>query len=413
MKPRRWLAIGLSLWGLWWGTAALAQAPVESLRLRVVNAPGGAIEASADQGRSWRHLGRVVVPASHVNPASFTAARWAHDSAIAATATNAVHIKVADNPQTGRPMTLSLVPGGRLIGASGRQRSAAIVTDLEGGEGLFGGGLGPYVNSPVLLEREGQPAVPLTATYEPREGDGLLIIRYEPLRLPRTITFENRAGGAIEADYGGPQPERLGVVDRPVTGIGRFEGAVYAEPGRLRANHPGVIDVSTSPYGLIGGFQIIPRNHAESPELSFVKTGTQWLIVGPEDPQGPPWTGQSPLFAECLLPSYRPDDVLGDYADWLARVLSRTQVLARIEGGPWELLPRIAFVPADEPDTAERSQRGRRGLWRLSGLVHPSKPLPAETAQKANYALEGLTHLRLVLPLKQYWPEESSEGGIR
>lgn len=405
MKPWRGLAIGLSLWGLWGGAAALAQAPVESLRLRLVNAPGGALEASADHGQSWRHLGRIVIPASHVNPASFTAARWAKDSAIAATATNAVHIKVADNPQTGRPMTLSLVPGGRLIGAAGRQRSAAIVTDLEGGEALFGGGLGPYVNSPVLLQREGQPATPLPSTYEPQEGDTLLIIRYEPGRLPRTITFENRAGGAIEADYDGSQPQRLGVVDRPVTGIGRFEGTVYAETGRLRANHPGVIDVSTSPYGLMGGFQIIPRSHAESPELAFVETGTQWLIVGPDDPQGPPWTGQSPLFAECLLPSYRPDDVLGDYADWMARVLSRMQIVARIEEGPWELLPRIAFVPPGELDTEGRSQRGRRGLWRLSGLVHPSKPLPPETAAKANHALEGLTHLRLVLPLNPFWPE--------
>jgi hypothetical protein len=268
----------------------------------------------------------------------------------------------------------------------------------------LGGGLGPYVNSLVVVERDGQTVTPLPVDYEPREGDVLTIIRDEPVRLPRTITFENRIGGAIEADYGGPQPERLGVVDRPVSGVGRFEGGVYAETGRLRANHPGVIDVSTSPYGYIGGFQIIPRNHAQSPELHYVITGTQWLIAGPDQPDDPPWSGQSPLFAGCLLPSYRDDDLSGDHADWLARVLSRTQILARVEGGPWELLPRIAFVPPDETDTEQRSQQGRRGLWRLSGLVDPNQPLAPETAAKANQALAGVTHLRLVLPMNPYWP---------
>ena len=144
----------------------------ESLRLRVTNAVGGAIEASTDGGATWQRLGSVTVPADRVNPASYTAAGWAQDSCIAATAVNAIHIKVAANPKTGRPMTLSLVPGGEVLGAATRQRSSAIVTDIPGGASIFGGGLGPYVNSPVLLERVGRDILDRPTTGPRVAGPG-------------------------------------------------------------------------------------------------------------------------------------------------------------------------------------------------------------------------------------------------
>lgn len=377
---------------------------VESLRLRVVNAAGGTIDASRDQGHTWLRLGTVTQPADRVNPASFTAAMWAHSSAIAATATNALHIEVAQNPQTGRPMTISIVPGGRVIGAADRQLSSAIFTDIPGGTSIFGGGLGPYVNSPVLLANQDPPS-PLSATYQPAIGDILLIIRSEPALFPRYAVFENRPGGSVELDYG-QGPVRVGIVDREVSGIGRFEGSLYAAAGRIRANHPGVIDISTSPYGVIGGLQIIPRRHASSPEMSFVKTGHQWMVVGPDKPDDPDWAGLPPFFSGSILPSYRYDDIFGEHADWMKRLLSRTLVQVRYSDGPWEPMPRIGFAVEPGRDNEIRSQRGRCGLWLIPGAQHLDRPLPQDAAAIANHALDGVTHLRIVFPQSVFWPEE-------
>ncbi|MEN6303394.1 MAG: hypothetical protein ABFD96_11750 [Armatimonadia bacterium] len=394
-----WVAWSVALGGLLFAALAAADAaegPSETLRLRVTNSGGGRVEASADGGDTWHILGTVVIPADRVNPASFTAAMWAQDSAIAATATNAVHIKVANNRDTGRPMTLSLVPGGKTIGAAGRLRSSAIFTDIPGGESIFGGGLGPSVNSPVYVVRDGEQTS-LSADYQPADGDVLLIIRYAPPSRPTYLVFENRVGGKVTVE----SPDEVtdcGLVDRTVDGIGRFEGAIYAAPGRIRANHPGVIDVSTSPLGMMGGFQIIPRHHATSPELAYVRTGHQWMVIGPADPTQPDFAGRFPFFSSLILPSYRSDDVLGDYADWMQRTLSRTIVQVRYDNGPWEPMPRIAFVSPGCADTGQASGRGRRGLWRIPGELNVLKPLSPETAAVANAALAGVTHIRIGLP---------------
>lgn len=383
-----------------------ASSTPETLRLRITNSVGGLIEASADKGTTWHTLGRVVAPADRVNPASFTAAAWAQDSAVAATATNAIHIKVVNNPATARPMTLSIVPGGKTIGAAGRLLSSAIFTDLTGGEAIFGGGLGPLVNSPVRVVRNGQET-PLPPDYQPGEADVLIIIRQAPPALPAYLVFENRAGGQITLQF--PDHDvSCGVVDRPVEGIGRFEGAVYAAAGRVRANHPGVIDVSTSPIGMVGGFQIIPRHHAISPELSYVKTGHQWMIIGPADQNEPDFAGHFPFFSSLILPSYRYDDIFGDHTDWMQRVLSRTIAQVRYSDGTWEPMPRIGFVDAGCPDTELPSQRGRRRLWQIPGQLNALRPLSPETAAAANSALAGITHIRLGLPQADF-PVTSDE----
>lgn len=373
----------------------------ESLRLRITNTVGGAIEYSLDQGQTWERVGSVTEPAQRVNPNSYTAAAWAKDSHVAATAVNAIHIKIALNPRTGRPMTLSVVPTGEIVGAAQRQLSSAIVTDIPGGTSIFGGGLGPYVNSPVYLE---PGHTPLPPNYEPQAGDVLLIIRLEPERLPYYAILENRVGGKIWLDYGSESLE-IGVVDKPVRGIGRFPGTMYAWPSRIRANHPGVLEISTSPYGMIGGFQIIPRRHAQSPEMSYARTGPQWMIIGP--PQGDDWAGQPPFFAEAILPSYRYDDIYGDYADWIERVLSRSLVQARFGEGPWEPMPFIAFSKSAPVYMAARSQRGRRSLWLIPVGSEGPEESHKEAWEEANHALEGMTHIRIVFPLKTFPPRRS------
>ena len=375
----------------------------ESVRLRIDNSPGGEVSASADGGSTWRVLGRVVEPAGAVNPKGYTASKWAADSAVAATAVNGIHIKVANHPETGRGIVFSIIPGGKTIGAAREGAGASIVTDIEGGTLIFGG-YGPYVNSPVFVERD-LTLQPLPADYVPAAGDVLQIVRSDPLRMPLHCTFENRVGGIISVEYTGEPPRAIGRVLRAISGIGRFEGTLYAAAGRLRANHCGVVDISTSPLGEVGGFQIIPRGHAQSPELSYVATSTQWLVIGPLDDADPSWEGIAPLFSGYLLPSYRPDDILGDHDDWMQRALSRLLVQVRYNGGDWEPMPRICLDPGAQTDNREQSGGGRRRLWRIPASLNPYTPLPPT----AYDALTGVTDIRIVFPQAVYWP--ATENG--
>lgn len=379
--------------------AALGQ---EIFRIRIDNRAGGAIEASRDAGANWLPLGHVTVPATAVNPAGYTASQWAQDSSVAASAVNALHVKVANHPETGRGIVFSVVPAGTVVGAAQGRGSTAIATDIPGGEAIFGGGFAPCVDSPVSSANA--PDEPLAADYAPAEGDQILIRTLEPPRRIAWLDFDNSFGGLITARYIGGEEQVIGMVLRPVVGIGRFEGTRDAAPGRIRANHPGVIDISTSPIGLVGGFQIVPSGHADSPELSYVRTGTQWMVVGPLSATEPTWEGVAPLFSGYLRPSYRPDDIQHD--DWMRRLLSRAQVQVRYRGENWELMPRIAIDP-DSPEDADTRDRGRDGLWRMRGSLDPYTPL----TPIASTALSGVSHVRIFLPRAQWWPGEA-EGDI-
>lgn len=369
-------------------------ARVEVFRLRIINTAGGAIEASRDAGASWISVGRVVTPATKVNPKGFTASKWAADSAVCATAVNAIHVKVANNSETGRGMIFSLVPAGIVTGAARGRGSTSIVTDVPGGEGIFGGGLSPTVNSPVSLDRDGRLA-PLVADYAPADGDALIIVACAPARPVAELIFENKFGGIITLRYADGEEKPIGAVLRPVIGVGRFPGTVDAAAGRVRANHAGVIDISTSPLGMVGGFQIIPRGHACSPEMSYVVSTTQWMVVGPISALAPSWEGIAPLFAGFLAPDYRADDISGRHDDWMTRLLSRCLVQVRVKSGPWQNMPRIVI----DPNAPEEPVAGA-GIRRIKSSLNPYVPL----ARKAYTALAGITHLRIILPSAQFWP---------
>ena len=373
----------------------------EIFRIRVDNRAGGAIEVRRDAGAEWFVVGHVTTPATAVNPAGYTASKWAQDSSMAASAVNALHVKVTNEPETGRGVIFSLVPAGTVIGAAG-SGSTSIATDIPGGEGIFGGGFAPYVNSPFSLE--GAPDRPLPANYVPAEGDRLIIRVLQPPRRIAWIDFDNSFGGMITVHFIGGEEDTIGVVLRPVVGVGRFEGTLDAAPGRIRANHPGVIDVSTSPLGMVGGFQIVPSGHADSPEVTYIRTGTQWMVVGPLNATEPTWEGIAPLFSGYLRPSYGPDDLQAE--DWMRRLLTRAQVQVRYHGGDWELMPRIAIDP-NAPEDADTHNRGREGTWHLPGSLNPYVPLP----DVAGNALSGLSHIRIFLPRAQWWPSPS-EGEI-
>ena len=367
----------------------------EIFRIRLHNEAGGAIEVSRDAGAQWLALGHVTAPATGVNPAGYTASKWAPDSAVAASAVNALHLKVANHPETGRGVIFSLVPAGTVVGAAQGRDSTVIATDIRGGDGIFGGGFAPYVGSPVSLATA--PEEPLRADYAPTEGDRIIIrVTHPPRRITR-LQFDNTAGGLITARYVGGEEKAIGTVLKPVSGIGRFEGTLNAAPGRIRANHPGVIDISTSPQGMVGGFQIVPSGHADSPEVAYIRNGSQWMIVGPLSPSEPTWEGVAPLFSGYLRPSYRADDLR--HEDWMRRLLSRAQVQVRFGEGEWELMPRIAIDQEAAAD-ADTRNNGRDGLWRMHGSLAPWTSL----TRSAHDALRDLSHVRIILPRTQWWP---------
>ena len=368
----------------------------EAFRIRVENRAGGSIEVSRDGGQHWVGIGEVISPATAVNPQGYTASRWAADSSIAASAVNAIHLKVAGHPETGRGIVLSLVPAGEAVGAAGAGQATSIATDIPAGTGIFGGGLAPYVNSPVYLSND--ELTPLAPDWTPSAGDLLVIVVSEPERQIEWIEFDNSFGGLITVRFIDGRESIIGGVLRPVIGIGRFDGTRDAAPGRIRANHPGVLDVSTSPLGVVGGFQIVPSGHADSPETGYIRTGTQWMVIGAVTMTDRTWEGVAPLFAGYLRPDYRPDDIL--HEDWMRRLLSRSQVRVRFDHGPWELMPRIAIDP-DAPEDADTRNQGRDGLWRLHGSLQPHIAL----TPTANIALRGVTHIRIMMPRANYWPK--------
>lgn len=353
---------------------------VEAFRLRVDNREGGLIEGSDDQGTNWRQLGKVLRPVGKVNSKGYTASKWAKNGCVAATAVNSIHIKVGENTEDDRGVIFSLVPFEfwEGAGAGAAEATSSVFTDIPAGSGIFGGGWAPFINNPVLLA-EGDELTPIAGDYVPAEGDVLVIVVERPGKYPRSIEFENRFGGLIAIRYWGEESKVIGTVLRPVLGVGRFEGTKFARPGRIRANHCGVIDVSTSPYGEVGGFQIVPANHAMSPETWYIRQHTQWLVVGPVSALDPSWEGTAPLFSSFLCPAYVPADWQSDTGNPFERMLSRFIVDCRLDDGDWALLPRHS-------------------------VEDPSQPLPTE----AYVALKTVTHLRILFPFDPDAAREST-----
>jgi hypothetical protein len=195
--------------------------------------------------------------------------------------------------------------------------------------------------------------VPIAAGYVPQQGDEIMIVVLNPEPYPISIEFENREGGAISMRYADGTRELLGYVVRPVRGVGRFEGVLYAGIGRIRANHAGVVDISTSPVGSLGAFQIIPAGHSLSPEMHLAWERTQWMIVGPLRESSALWDGLMPVFYQHIRPDYLPGDLHAE--DWESRLLAR--FLVDVETGDgWRPMPVRRLAPDSSvplPDWAD------------------------------------------------------------
>jgi hypothetical protein len=345
----------------------------EVLRLRIVNDAGGEIAASFDAGITWQPVGRVVRYTTQVTRQGYTASKWVSPGHVAATAVNAIHISAGYNAEDDRGVVFSLLPR-ELLSAPSTYSSflspdSSIYTDIPAGQGVFGGGGAPFVGNSVYLQAAGE-LVPIDDSYNPARGDVLVIIVDRPLHYPIAAEFENHPGGRVSLVYADGSRDQLGWVVKPVWGVGRFLGGIYTGIGRVRANHAGVIDISTSSVGDLGGFQIIPFGHSISPEMGNAWKLTQWMIVAPLRESDSLWDGITPLFSQHLRPDYLSDDLSAP--DWERRLLSR--FVADVDlGTGWQPMPAI----------------------QLSS--DPNAPLPSW----AGDALRGMAKLRILFPLSE------------
>lgn len=312
----------------------------EIFRIGIINQPGGSIEVSTNSGKNWETIGKVIYPTVKTNTESYKAARWVADGKVAATSVNAIHLKTATASLDGSGIIFSLLPIEFLKAAKFRRSylspDSSIYTDIPAGEGIFGGSFSPFVGNSILLNRLAEPVQSLPSNYKPKIGDKLYIIVERPIDYPKAIVFENKFGGKISIEYFNGGERVIGQVLRPVVGVGRFEGSKYAGVGRIRANHAGVIDISTSRLGKVGGFQIVPAEHGSN--LPYVRTSTQWMVIGTDEPL----EGRAPFFKYFIRPVYGEGDLAAD--DWENKLLERFLVEVKLRGKDhWQPMPVIEF----------------------------------------------------------------------
>ncbi|MEK7375960.1 MAG: hypothetical protein AABZ57_02160 [Candidatus Margulisiibacteriota bacterium] len=348
---------------------------IELCRIAIYNDKGGQISVSKDKGVSWEAVGKVLYPCNKVNEEGYTASKWAKSGCVAATAVNAIHVKTGINTEEGKGIVFSVVPK-EMASPPGYYNSflspdSSIYTDIQAGSAIFGGEFSPIVGNQAYYTGANKVKQPIEEGYIPSLGDVITIEVLRPADYPKEIIFENKFAGQVKIDYNGFDEKVIAEVLNPVDGIGRFQGGQFAATGRIRANHTGVIDISTSPFGKVGGFQIIPSGHGMSPEMQNARLLTQWMVVGPTSIKGSPLEGQSPLFSDFLRPVYRP---LDPDSDRIAQdLLERFIVDVKYAGeDDWVPMPRIWL----DPDL--------------------NKPLPSW----ANSALKNITHIRILFPVE-------------
>lgn len=329
--------------------SSASAAPLFEIHLPLVL--GESASAVLPDGRTFP-LGRVAGLPETTRWPGYTASKWALPGTVAASAVNAVHLTLAVEKDAGR--TFSVLPLTTLAPAAGK--AAFVTLDVPAGTGFFGG-WAPPVGTRVSVKGRDGSLVPLEVRGLPSPGEELIFF-VEELPRPYIIDMENRPGGRIIGWYA-EGPRILARVIRPVKGVGRFGGTEFQARGRIRANHSGVIDVSTTPRGTVGGFQIMPLLHAGSKEMASAWNLTQWMIAGSES--GEPLPGRPPLFSGNLLPGSQGGDALWDMWSTEGR---KPLVLCRLDGGKWEKLPeeggrqdgalgRVTHIRIYSPFTAE------------------------------------------------------------
>lgn len=264
---------------------------------------------------------------------SYSASAWGDPGEVCASAVNALHMLVSVEKEKGR--TLSIIPRETIAPAAGT--GASLVISSQAGTGIFGAWAPPVGSKVSVLKNGTSDTVPLSANNLPQKGD-TLIITVQKNYHGYFAEIENRPGGRVTL-WSKDGYSVIGRVIRPFAGTGRFEGTLFQRTGALRANHCGVIDVSSSERGTIGGFQIIPWDHALlSKEMQGSWDMTQWMIIGPTDGKAM-MGGTAPLFKDILVPGPSEGELLWDVWSTYGR---KSLILARKNGGPWERFPEIS-----------------------------------------------------------------------
>ena len=310
---------------------------VPDFQIKIINSKNGEISIIRD-GIS-QVIGHVILPAQKLNPKGFTASAWSGSSEVAATSVNAIHIKV-----NGEKTIFSILPIEFVENVSSYNSyfssNSSIYTSIPAGTSIFGGGLAPFVGNPVEVNGK-------NILNEINDSDEIIVsvdkIKYQP----KSIIFENKFAGRILFINQNGDENLVGEVLKPVQGVGRFEGSRYLSSGRIRANHPGVIDISTSVGGRVGGFQIIPATHAQSPEMSYARIKTQWMVVSGTSVEGNTQEGLPPLFKYFLKPQYGVKDLSA--VDWESKLLRRFLVDVQIKGSEgWQPMPIYGLDPSED-----------------------------------------------------------------
>ena len=314
----------------------------ELYRIRIRNSPGGFVQVSTDAGRTYSALGRVKF-AANARIIGFAAASYVPEGTVAATSVHGIRIKTGQSAlgigKAQKPFVFSVTPAEYAViprGYGGHQpRSSSILTDIHAGHAIFRN-LSPFAGSPVFIEDHGSLR-PLPEDYIPEVGKVYVIQVLRPVRVPSEIDFDNRAGGKVTVIWPDGSTEVIADVDRPMRGIGRYDGTTFTGVGAVNTNHGGVITLSTAPLcpegtkegGDVetrGGFMIQPYYHV----CEQGETSPQVMVVGPNDRTKPALEGTPPLFRGYIGLAYFPGHLANSY---------RFEV--RIDDGDWEPPPAL------------------------------------------------------------------------
>lgn len=363
-------------------------------RIYIENFSGGII-TKVDNSGVHTKLGNVLRVGTTVKDASagFWAAHYdkASDgthSCVTAAGVNAMHIRCGPNasydplyPDAWMPKMFSLGIKEDYDYSGGVYSDSMIYTDIPGGSAIFGGWTAPFVGSPVqFLDTDNtwkSLDLYFNGDYTKPIPKRLLIVVNKPSTSNDSldcIEFENWAAGdtvggvtkssngRVLVHYPNSVTKHVADVIQRVCGTGRFVGSEYAEVGRVRANHPGVLCLSTSPkVGYTtdpeqrGGFQFVPANHAKYlcynlGQDSFIGK-PQWAIIAHVGADksllydtryvidgklsyDPIWESVAPVFGQYIKPKHIPTD------------LSNTTyfVVSTDFGATWQNCPTIQGV---------------------------------------------------------------------
>lgn len=290
--------------------------------IRLPMMPGDFAQVVFPDGTA-HNAGRVrTVPSGSKHPA-FTASKYGLGGQVIATAVNALHLQVSVEDGFGR--TISVIPAETFAAAPGHGTSFII----EGGGGTsLWGQYAPYVGSPVYIINSAGMPVLFNSIGLLKHASAVEIRVYKPEDEIEYLEIENRAGGRAWYHDADGRDHPFALVEHGVSGTGRFEGTLYQGPGMVRANHPGVICVSTTRKMDIGGFQIVPLSHTYAKEMQKSRRMGQYIVLRGVDFEE--ITGKIPFFRGEVRP--------GD-SEMPQRRVGR--VLGKIDG-EWGPLPEVS-----------------------------------------------------------------------